>query len=98
MLQRRRKARLAAQEKPLTSTQPADGGPRCSAAGSRSAPTVSPQAHITRTHNQVPLTGNDALVTRCLNDAGVQEIVFTGLPRGISEEIAAQQLAARLDI
>ena len=57
-----------------------------------------PQAHITRTHNRVPLTGNDALVTRCLNDADVQEIVFTGLPRGISEEIAAQQLAARLDI
>ena len=25
-------------------------------AGSRSAPTVSPQAHITRTHNRVPLT------------------------------------------
>ena len=44
------------------------------------------------------MAGNDALVTRCLNDADVQEIVFTGLPRGISEETAAQQLAARLDI
>ena len=47
-------ARLAAQETPLTSARPADGGPRSSVAGSRRAPTVSPQAHIARTHNRVP--------------------------------------------
>ena len=44
------------------------------------------------------MAGNDVLVTRCLNDADFQEIVFTGLLRGIFDEIAAQQPPARLDI
>ena len=45
------------------------------------------------------MAGNDALVTRCLNDSDFQEIVFNGLLRGIFDEIAAQQPAeARLDI
>ena len=37
------------------------------------------------------MAGNDALVTRCLNDPDFQEVVFSGLLRDIFDAIEAHQ-------
>ena len=37
------------------------------------------------------MAGNDALVTRCLNDPDFQEVVFTGLLRAIFDKVTAQE-------
>ena len=37
------------------------------------------------------MAGNDELVTRCLNDPELQQIVFAGLLRGIFDAVVGQQ-------
>ena len=37
------------------------------------------------------MAGNDEIVSRCFNNPDFQEIVYTGLARGIYEAVMAQQ-------